>query len=275
MIPDWARDALANLLVPRNILVSQLDIATVEAKFADLAPELCGFTIAHVSDLHVGEAKHWVPRWAWEAAEAIRRANVDVVVNTGDFFWKEPPVAKAVEYAARFIMGKSGVATGATNLAILGNHDYYVRPELRHALIEELESSGIDVLTNEAVCVSHGSGQLSFVGLTDEEDSFELGLRVLEASSRPRVALVHMPDLVERIPHGSADLVLSGHTHGGQCTLPYLERRIVRHGCGSNYVEGFNTINGMLVYINRGLGYTGYPVRFRARPEVTLIRLVR
>jgi predicted MPP superfamily phosphohydrolase len=269
------RDALANFFVPRNILVSRLDVSSHEIRLAHLPPALDGFTIAHISDLHVGSATHWVPHWAPEAATAIRRANVDVVVNTGDFFWKEPPAPKARAHAAKFIVLKSGVDSRAINLAILGNHDYYAPPESRQALIHELEESGIDVLTNEGVCVCRDSEGISFVGLTDEEDSFERGLDVLQHCSRPRIALVHVPDLVEKIPHGAADLVLAGHTHGGQITLPFLEKRIVRHGCGSDYVEGLYTINDMPVFVNRGLGYTGFPARFRARPEVALIRLVR
>jgi hypothetical protein len=234
-----------------------------------------GFTIAQVSDLHVGAATHWVPRWAGEAAEAVRRASVDVVVNTGDFYWKQPPAAKARAYAVKFMLHKRGVASRAVNLAILGNHDYYAPVQLRNELVHELEESGINVLTNEAVCVPRGSDGISFVGLTDEEDSFERGIHVLQSCSRPRVALVHKPDLAEKLPRGAADLVLAGHTHGGQFTLPGLEKTIVRHGCGSNYVEGLYTINDMPVYVNRGLGCTGLPVRFRARPEVTLIRLHR
>jgi predicted MPP superfamily phosphohydrolase len=275
LIPHWARDAIANFFVPRNILVSRLDVVTLDVKLDQLPPGLDGFTIAHVSDLHIGSATHWVPRWATEAAEAVRRANADVVVNTGDFFWKQPPAVKARAYAARLILLKPGFDSHAINLAILGNHDYYAPLESRQALVRELDDSGINVLTNEAVCVSRGHEGLSFVGLTDEEDSFERGLDVLQQCSRPRIALVHVPDLVEKIPHGAADLVLAGHTHGGQVTLPFLEKRIVRHGCGSNYVEGLYTINDMPVYVNRGLGYTGFPVRFRARPELTLIRLVR
>ncbi len=275
MIPYWARNALANLLVPRNLLVSRLDVSTLEMKLKDLPAELDGFTIAHVSDLHVGIATHWVPGWAREAAEAVRRANVDVVVNTGDFVWKDAPASKARAYAAKFIRAKPGVRSHANNLAILGNHDYYLTPEDRSILSAELHDSGIRVLTNEAVCVGRGSVGISFVGLTDEEDSFERGICALQTSAHPRVALVHMPDLVEKIPHGAADLVLAGHTHGGQITLPYLEQRIVRYGCGSNYVDGLVTINDMPVYINRGLGYTGLPIRLRARPEVALIRLIR
>lgn len=275
MIPHWARNALANLLVPRNILVSQLQISTLEVKVAGLPPTLDGFTIAHVTDLHVGTATHWVPRWAPEAADAIRRAGVDVVVNTGDFVWKEPPAPKARVHATKFIRAKPGTSLHAINLAILGNHDYYLPPEDRQELSDELHNSGIRVLTNEGVCVGRGSDGISFVGITDEEDSFEQGIFALQSSARPRIALVHVPDLVEKIPHGAADLVLAGHTHGGQITLPYLEKIIVRRGCGSNYVDGLTTINEMPVYINRGLGYTGFPVRFRARPEVALIRLVR
>lgn len=275
MIPHWARNALADLLVPRNILVSQLEVSTLEIPIAGLPAALDGFTIAHVSDLHVGSATHWIPRWAPEAADAVRRAKVDVVVNTGDFFWKDPPAAKARAYASLFIRADRGVDSHTVNFAILGNHDYYVPLETRRSLTDHLHDSGITVLTNEAVCLQRGSAGISLVGLTDEEDSFERGLAMLQTSARPRIALVHVPDLVEKIPRGAADLVLAGHTHGGQFTLPFLEQHIVRYGCGSNYVEGLNTINEMPVYINRGLGYTGFPVRFRARPEVALVRLVR
>jgi uncharacterized protein len=275
VIPQWARNALANLFVPRNIFVSRLDISTFDVKLPGLPAAFDGFIIAQVSDLHVGEATHWVPPWAHEAAEAIRRAQADIVVNTGDFIWKDPPAAKARAYAGKFLRAEPGVDSHAVNFAILGNHDYYVPPETRRQLADELNASGITVLNNEAVCLSRGSDGISLVGLTDEENSFERGLEALQTAARPRIALVHIPDLVEKIPYGAADLVLSGHTHGGQFTLPFLERRIVRYGCGSNYVEGLNTINHMPVYVNRGLGYTGFPVRFRARPEVTLIRLVR
>lgn len=275
MIPYWARNALANFLVPRDILVSELEVSTLEMKLNDLPAELDGFTIAHVTDLHVGNATHWIPRWAPQAAQAVRQADVDVVVNTGDFVWKAAPPTKARAYASQFLQEKAGVRPHAINLAILGNHDYYLTPDERHDLSKEIQDSGIRILTNEAVCVGRGGAGISFVGLTDEEDTFERGIYALQTSARPRIALVHMPDLVEKIPHGAADLVLAGHTHGGQITLPYLEQAIVRHGCGSNYVDGLITINAMPVYINRGLGYTGLPIRFRARPEIVLIRLIR
>jgi predicted MPP superfamily phosphohydrolase len=104
---------------------------------------------------------------------------------------------------------------------------------------------------------------------------FDRAVEDVLASSRPRIALVHEPEVAERLPWGAADLVLCGHTHGGQITLPGLEPFIVRRFAKTKYVEGIYQIQGMPVYVNRGLGTTGLPIRFRARPEVALITLVR
>jgi predicted MPP superfamily phosphohydrolase len=77
------------------------------------------------------------------------------------------------------------------------------------------------------------------------------------------------------LPAEVADLILSGHTHGGQVALPGLAGPTVRLLTGSRYVDGMYDVNGSPVYINRGLGCVGLPVRFRANPEVTLITLSR
>ena len=73
----------------------------------------------------------------------------------------------------------------------------------------------------------------------------------------------------------AVDLVLAGHSHGGQIAIPGLTRRIVHLFNGSRYVDGFYMVNGNRVYVNRGLGATGLPVRFRAAPELTILQLVR
>ncbi len=269
------RGVLANLMVPRGILMSTLDITSISIPIKDLPPELDGYTIAQVSDLHVGEARYWVPKWSPEAAEAIREAAPDVVVNTGDFVWGYPPADKTVPVAAQFVVSRAGGDGQIPSIAILGNHDYYVPESSRLVLHRKLVEAGITVLTNELLKLEHGGSTISFVGITDWDDQMERGIEILRQAPHPRIALVHMPDLVEEIPSGLADLVLSGHTHGGQIAVPFLERAIVRRGSGSNYLEGLYTINDMPVYVNRGLGFTGYPVRFRARPEVTLVRLTR
>ena len=275
MIPQWARNALANLFVPRNIFVSQLDVATLEIKLPGLPAAFDGFTIAQVSDLHVGRSHSLGSalgergRRGHSAGERRHRR------QHGRLLLEGPACREAASVRSAGSSGQSPAWTHTpSTLRFSATTITMFRPRAGDTG-NELDASGITVLNNEAVCLTRGSDGISLVGLTDEEDSFERGLDALQTAARPRIALIHIPDLAEKIPYGAADLVLAGHTHGGQFTLPFLERLIVRHGCGSNYVEGLNTINDMPVYINRGLGYTGFPVRFRARPEVTLIRLVR
>lgn len=234
---------------------------------------LDGFTIAQVSDLHVGRGR-WDTPDDVAAGQAVRKSRPDVVVNTGDYLWRQAPIAKVEEESARFLARGKSEVEGPRNIAILGNHDYHAGEATVRALTLALEGQGVRVLVNRAVCVKRGSDGVSIVGITDDASGIRDGITALEASARPRVALVHKPDLARCLPAGAADLVLSGHTHGGQVTLPGLERAIVQRFCGSNYVAGLYAVNGMPVYVNRGLGCTGLPLRFRAAPEVTIIRLV-
>jgi predicted MPP superfamily phosphohydrolase len=137
---------------------------------------------------------------------------------------------------------------------------------------------GVSVCVNEAVCIHRAGVGVSFVGISGdgpEAIDFYRGVAALQAASRPRVALIHEPDLAWLLPPGSADVILSGHTHGGQIALPLLQPLIVRHFTGSHFIEGRYTVNGMPLYVNRGLGFTGLPIRFRSAPELTFVRLAR
>jgi predicted MPP superfamily phosphohydrolase len=266
--------ALARLVGLRRVLAAGVETTRLELRIAHLPPALEGFCIAHVSDFHIGEGM-WIPVDAPEAAHVVHAANVDVVVNTGDYLQEEPPLDRVEEIASAFLVRGSSSACGPANLSILGNHDYFVEDEMVDELTDRLEGIGVQVLVNRATCVQRDGRGISFVGLTDEVPGFEQGVADLLSSARPRVALIHEPELAERLPPGSADLVLAGHTHGGQITLPGLKPWITRQFAHSKYVEGLYQVNGMPVYVNRGIGCSGLPFRFRSRPEVALIRLVR
>jgi predicted MPP superfamily phosphohydrolase len=160
-------------------------------------------------------------------------------------------------------------------LVVFGNHDFYAGDEVVAQLAAALEARGVNVLNNRATCVERDGSGVSFVGLAPEAPGFEDALRVVEESPRSTVVLLHDPDTAELVPWGAADLVLAGHTHGAQIALPGLKRWTVRHFSGSHYVSGLCRINGNPVYVNRGLGYTGLPIRFRANPELTIVRLER
>jgi uncharacterized protein len=233
---------------------------------------LRGFTITQVSDLHVGPGA-WVPRNWQLAAAAVRESRPDLIVNTGDFLQFEPPPEKARLVFEQFLRAAEPGDEEPRTIAILGNHDYYAGDDAVRVLTDELAGEGVHVLTNELTTVHHNGAGMTVAGIVPERPGYEDVIDALLESARPRIVLVHRPDEAEMLPAGSADLVLAGHTHGGQVTVPLLEPFIVRKFCGSEYVQGWYRVNDNRLYVNRGIGCTGYPVRFRARPEVSLFRL--
>lgn len=258
--------ALGRIIPPPALEVSRFDL-----RLPDLPSQLDGFCIAQVSDLHIGEGV-WGPERADEASQVLREAGPDVIVNTGDFLEETPPWERVAEVA--YLFG-APAQDAHRNLAILGNHDYYAGPDAVEVLKSHLDDLGIEVLENRSVCVEHHGAGITFVGITDEVPGYEDAVNQLLRADRPRIALVHVPDLAERLPSGAADLILAGHTHGGQITVPLLEGFIVRAFCGSRYVEGMYVVNANRLYVNRGLGCVGLPLRVRAAPEITILRLLR
>lgn len=253
-----------------RFLTPLLQVTNLDVPIDRLPAVLDGLTIAHVSDLHFGRGG-WYPVHFRRMLKTIQELSPDVIANTGDFMYKWPP-ALTFEPEVEAI-----AALGIPRVSILGNHDYYGGPEPACDLTRTLRESGETVLFNETHEFRRANASLTFVGLDDDnpEDGFGQGIERLVAAPRPRIILIHEPDLAERLPPNSADLVLAGHTHGGQISLPGLRPWIVRHFCGSSFVEGCYVVNGNRMYVNRGLGCVGLPVRFRATPELTLVRLHR
>jgi predicted MPP superfamily phosphohydrolase len=237
-----------------------------------LLPALDSFTIAHISDLHVGPGA-WLPVRARGAADIIQSERPDVVVDTGDFMQAVPPIEAVRETVRPFLLETEAETKGPGNVAVLGNHDYYAGDEAVAELKTMLAALGVCVLANETVTICRRGTAVAFTGLDETEPGFQEALERMRKAPRPHIVLVHDAHLAERLPADTADLILAGHTHGGQITLPGLTGLVVRRFNGSSYIQGWYRINGNRVYINRGLGCTGLPLRFRARPEVTLIRL--
>jgi uncharacterized protein len=259
---------------PVQRLEPELQVTRLDVRIPDLPVELEGFRIAQISDLHVGPGE-WKPGRLTEVIETLKQVQPDVVVNTGDFMQDRPPIANVLDVATELQPDGDRKDPGPTNLAIFGNHDYYAGDEMVDELRRELEAAGIQVLVNAGVCIARDGRGISFVGLTADVPGFDQGIARLLDVERPRILLIHEPDLLELVPAGAADLALAGHTHGGQVVLPGLQRLIVKLFCSSRYTEGMTRVNDIPMYINRGLGCTGLPIRFGASPELTVLRLVR
>ena len=240
---------------------------TVSIPLAKLPRELDGFSIVQLSDIHVGLFVD--ERELRAGLELVKRAKPDLIVLTGDL------VDHDASYAAmlgRFARQLEGVARRGV-FAIPGNHDYYagVGP-----VMQALREAGVDVLLNRHVRVGDPGHGFVLAGV-DEVTAQGYGgpgpdLRRAFADAPPELARVLLSHNPAYYPAASkyADLVLSGHTHGGQITLFINPAELVlRHG----FVRGHYTRDAGQLYVNRGFGTAGPPARVGSPPEITKLIL--
>lgn len=239
----------------------------VDVPIDDLAAELEGFTIVQVSDLHVGPT---IKRPFVEAVVArVNRLEADLVALTGDL------VDGSVHELAHHTQPLAGLVSRHGTFAVTGNHEYYSGA---HAWIAELERLGARVLVNEHVTLEHDGARLSIAGVTDwSAHHFDPAHRSdphRAAHGAPldvaRVLLAHQPRSAHVAAEAGYHLQLSGHTHGGQF-WPW--NHFVRFQ--QPFTAGLVRIDRMWIYISRGTGYWGPPMRFGIPSEITRIRLVR
>lgn len=272
------------------LFTEPLTIERISVAIADLPLPLDGTTLVQLSDFHFdGESlsKHLLE-------EAIAHCNdiyPDLVVLTGDFITDEVSDIFALSPYLGTLKSRWGI------YAILGNHDSR-RIWMRQIVQRSLAAANITPLWNEIV---YPLGEaLPLVGLADYYSRECRPATVLSPlpPTTPRIVLAHNPDTLDSIRPHRADLVLSGHTHGGQVQIPglgalpslvgvwardiphwarahipFLRKdcdRVVKHW---EWVSGLHTVDQYQLYVNRGLG-SYFPGRFRCPPELTVITLV-
>lgn len=221
-----------------------------EVAVAGLDPRHDGVTIAHLSDIHVGNltpASH--VRAAIELANSVAP---DVVALTGDYVcWRKHEVAQLREQ----IGGLRATRVAAT----LGNHDYFTDARgVRGALA----AHGYDVLDNQHTAVEVRGAPLRLVGIDDPVTHHD-DVDAAFAGAGPggtTVALCHDPELAPALIARGARLVLSGHMHGGQIYLRGVTDRIIAR-MGRTFRRGFYPIDDGHLYVTPGVGFSGVRVR--------------
>ncbi len=236
----------------------------IEFTFPGLPPAFDGYTILHLSDLHVDQ-----PVGLLEATTAeISRLEPDLVVMTGDYQSGGQPAAKvAAGEISRLI---SAINSSDGFLAVLGNHD-------RGDLAEALEDVGVRVLINESVALSRDDARLLFIGVDDVHSFFTNDAPATLDRHRDgfRIALVHSVDLAGHAAGNGYDLYLAGHCHGGQVCLPGGKPVFTSLDSHRHLAAGRWRLRDMQGYTNRGLGAQFPTVRFNCPGEVVMIRLKR
>jgi len=274
--PAWWNPAVvvpASLLIPGGSLLlyaHYVETRRFRTRHLDLTlPSLPGpfrSSLIHISDLHLNRGGRWARRMIAAVASAQpQRRPVGVI--TGDLVKTPMRRSQVVEVLRSLPRPQQGW------YAVQGGweHACGVSGERFASFCRE---AGIHPLINEAVQVDLDGVAVNLVGLDDPECGGPDLPRALAGAdpTLPTVVAVHQPDLFARIASEDVDLVLAGHSHGGQVRLPWKGALYLPVGC-KEYVDGVHRRNGATLVISRGLGTTVAPVRLFSRPEVTVLRL--
>ncbi len=250
------------------------EITRQQLFFPDLHPGLDGLRLVQLSDLHAGPLVDGALLRRWRDLAAAERP--DLLLITGDFV-----DSRAVEIAP-FLASFRGFRPPLGTFAVLGNHDYFDDPR---PIWEALGREGIPCLENRSALVRRGGGTLALVGLQDPmaRNGRFMG-KVFGPGPRPDLALREVPDGAFRLclnhrpsewraaRETGARLTLSGHTHGGQINLiPGVNSARIL----GPYTEGLYRKGHQMLYVSRGLGVVGLPMRIQAPPELAVIVLRR
>jgi predicted MPP superfamily phosphohydrolase len=230
-----------------------------------------GFRIVQISDFHYGEFTE--PYFLREVVGHVNRLKPDAVVFNGDYVTMGPlPKEYTIRSADPCAAILSGVAC-PLRFAVLGNHDSsFAEP----AVVSALANHRLPLLLNSSVPIERGGARLWIAGSGDacckKVDLDAAVPRASRVGGEPVVLMVHEPDLLPEVARYNVDLMLSGHTHGGQVRLPFVPP-INLPTLGKRYVEGLFRAGGTQLYVNRGIGTVGVPMRLNCPPEITEITL--
>jgi len=236
----------------------------IDLAFPDLPAAFDGFTVLHLSDLHLDGS----PGLEERILGLVAGQTFDICVLTGDYRAAvHGPHLQAVLLLERLV---GGLSTREGVLAVLGNHDdtHMVRP---------IEAMGVRVLLNERFVLDRGGERLQFVGTDDVHYYYTDQAAVALQSARDAftIALIHSPELCDSAAAAGVSLYLCGHTHAGQVCFPRGIPVIKHLRAGRAYYRGCWRHHGMLGVTNSGAGTSGIPVRFNSRGEVLVLHLRR
>jgi predicted MPP superfamily phosphohydrolase len=232
-----------------------------------LAEVLEGVTVVQISDIHLQGGIGYRER---ELIEKVNALKPDLLFITGDFFSDEQKSELPAETAALAeLIRHFRTTTGIFGVA--GNYDGPLRfPAVREAF----SAAGLDLLRNESRTVALPNKKCLYLLGVDGSSSKDIDPNVFDnvAAKTPTVLIAHYPNIFGKAASAGVNLVLAGHTHGGQIGIPFLVRR--SHSANkSRFLSGIYTVGTTKMYVNRGIGTTRVPVRFFCRPEITVFRV--
>lgn len=225
--------------------------------------------IAVVADMHYGIFANSIPMD--RLARRVNSEKVDAVFIPGDFVYHLPVSDFDKTFAAIKLFD-------APVYAVLGNHDVgFPGPDVSQELAKTLQENGVILVENRAVDATIANHEIQIAGVSDIWQQRQSYASIARASDKPRLLLAHNPDTAYDIPAAfDYDLMISGHTHGGQVRLPGMLRRVIP--TRYPFDKGLHTISrgagDRRVFVTPGTGMVGLAMRFRMPPRIDVLNLI-
>ena len=269
----WSIAAVPYVMVANGMVNTLYDFTVHKETIVlpGLPRAMDGFTLVQISDIHAGSFPDEKP--FAEVVRIIHALKPDAIVVTGDFVNTSRNEMTTV--SARL----QKIATLSPTFASLGNHDHYNSASDHRQLIRGIRSLGVDLLINEHRRI--GKGEEGFVLAAIDNIGFKqnfgnLGLALQNVHpDEPTVLLAHDPTYWDKaiVAKAPVNLMLSGHTHGGQIAFSMLGFELSPASFVYEQVAGLYSKGEQMLYVNRGLGTVGPPLRIGVPPEVTVFTL--
>jgi predicted MPP superfamily phosphohydrolase len=244
----------------------EFKIERIRLALPRLPEGLNGLTLVQLSDIHVGlfMNQHRLE----EYVKIVNQLEPDLALITGDF------VSVSNKYVLPTVKALSQLRSRFGVFGSIGNHELYT--DAVPLLIEGFARNNMKILFNENAYVHTNGAKLNLVGIEYVSQS----VRIFDSAiagiplDGPTILLSHQPNVFPKAAERGIDLTLSGHTHGGQIKFEFLGMDVSPARLITPYPEGLFELGESKLYVNRGLGTTGPPVRINAVPEITHITVV-
>lgn len=242
----------------------------------DIPEAFNGFRITQISDLHDAQ----LGKEHYRLLNALKAAQPDVIVLTGDMVdSNRTDIDNTINFARQAVKI-------APTYYVNGNHEALIPEQDYKTLINRLENSGVIVLEDECAAIWCGESCIQLIGLNDIGHLKVSGVdakieamrqtlqKLLTENHGFSVVLSHRPELMDAYAQTTADLVLTGHAHGGQFRLPFIGGLIAPgQGLFPEYDSGLYTQNDTKMIVSRGIGNSVFPFRVNNRPELVIVEL--
>ncbi|MBE6493244.1 MAG: metallophosphoesterase [Methanosphaera stadtmanae] len=248
-----------------NFKEDEYEIVPIILKTNMIGDSFDNYKIVQVSDIHLGQ---WINKNKLDGVVSlINNLNPDIIALTGDYVSYE---AKKYLDELSECLGKLQSADGI--FSVLGNHDHWTMPK---EISKVMENVGIVNLNNDVYTIEKNEDKLQIAGvdsITVGQDDINKVLKKID-NDFPAIMLAHEPDFADTTSkYYPFILQLSGHSHGGQLTIPKLGSPI-RGKNFLKYPSGAYKVNNMIQYTNRGIGTNAFWYRINCPPEITEIKL--